>query len=61
MADLQKIDTWLSRIGLSEAYLGALACRNARAVARIRAGTATLSTLESVLSYIKANPAKKSR
>jgi hypothetical protein len=53
---MKVIDKWLKRTGTPEWKLGVLAAANAKAVARIRAGTARVETLNDVLSYIRRNP-----
>ena len=55
----KRIDDWLLATGTTESRLGLLACANPRAVDRIRNGSATVATLNSVLAYIAKNPAKK--
>lgn len=59
MTYMKVIDRWLKKTGVPEARLGLLAAANPRAVERIRSGTATVDTLNAVLRYIKANPAKR--
>lgn len=56
MKDIEKIDAWLAKTGMSESRLGQLACANSRAIGRIRNGTASVETLWQVMAYIKANP-----
>lgn len=53
---VSEIDAWLKKTGVAESRLGLLACANARAVDRVRNGTATVQTLRSLMDYIKANP-----
>lgn len=60
-AHMKAIDAWLRKTGVNAGRLGLLACGNARAVERIRNGTARVETLNSVLKYIKAHPAKRTR
>jgi len=55
---LDKIDKWLKHTGMKESRLGLLACANARAVERVRAKSASIETLEQLLEYIEAHPAK---
>lgn len=59
--DLARIEAWLKATRMAESRLGLLACANPRAVDRIRVGKARISTLEQVVRYIEANPAKKGR
>lgn len=61
MDEIKAIEAWLKRSDMSESRLGVLACDNARAVQRIRDGTATLATYWAVEAYIKANPAGKAK
>jgi hypothetical protein len=56
---MKEIDRWLEKTGVQEARLGLLAAANPHAVARIRAGTAQIQTLNAVLNYIRKNPPKK--
>jgi hypothetical protein len=58
METIDEIEHWLERSGMNEARLGLLATANARAIQRIRDGSAQISTLRNVLKYIRANPAK---
>lgn len=51
--ELREIERWLKKSGWKESRLGLLATGNQRAVARIRDGSARISTLESVLTYIR--------
>lgn len=61
MEHMKAIDAWLKKSGMPEARLGLLAAANPQAVARIRAGTAQVQTLNAVLSYIRKNPPQSSR
>jgi hypothetical protein len=56
---MKVIDRWLKKSGMSESRLGLLAAANPRAVERIRAGGATISTLNAVLRYIQMNPVSR--
>lgn len=56
---IAKIDQWLTDSQVSESRLGLLACANARAVERVRNGTASVETLRALLDYIRKNPAAK--
>lgn len=56
---MKAIDQWLKRTGVPEWKLGMLAAANAKAIGRIRNGTARVETLNDVLSYIRRNPAKR--
>jgi hypothetical protein len=56
---LKKIDDWLKASGMPESRLGLLACANARAVERVRAGTGSVDTLRALLDYVAKNPARK--
>lgn len=55
---LKKIDDWLKATGTKPSRLGLLACANARAVERVKAGTGSVQSLEAILDYIEAHPAK---
>lgn len=55
---LDKIDAFLKATGMPESRLGLLACANARAVARVRNGTATVETLRAIVDYIDSHPVK---
>lgn len=55
---IEKIDKWLKATGMAESRLGALACANTRAIARVREKKASLATLDAILEYIEKNPAK---
>lgn len=57
-AQIKRIDAFLARTGMKESRLGLLAAANARAVERIRDGTASVKTLDDVLTYIDAQPAR---
>ena len=56
---IAQIDKWLKATGMAESRLGMLSCANPYAVNRIRSGTARIETLQAVLTYIKANPARR--
>jgi hypothetical protein len=58
---LRTIEKWLKDSGTPEWKLGVLAAANAKAVERIRTGTARIETLNAVLSYIRSHPPKKAR
>lgn len=53
--DVAEIESWLKKTGMAESRLGLLACANPRAVDRIRDGSARITTLRAVLSYIRTN------
>jgi hypothetical protein len=55
---LDKIEKWLKASGMSESRLGLLSCANARAVERVRNGSGSVATLQAILEYIEAHPAK---
>lgn len=55
---IQRIEAWLEQADISESRLGLLACANARAVERVRNGTASVDTLRLLLEYIRRNPQK---
>lgn len=55
---IDRIEKYLKVSGITESRLGLLACANARAVQRIRDKTASVETLENLLEYIEAHPAK---
>lgn len=58
-AEIKSIEDWLKASGMKESRLGLLAAANPRAIERIRSGDAKIKTLDAVLAYIEANPAKK--
>lgn len=58
---MKAINQWLKKTGTSESRLGLLAAANPRAVERIRNGSARIDTLNAVLSYIRANPAPRTK
>ncbi len=58
---MDEIERWLKHTGMAESRLGLLATANPRAVARIRDGTAYVTTLQAVLKYIRNNPAAKAK
>ncbi len=53
---LKRIDEWLEATGTPEYRLGLLACANARAVERVRNGTARIESLRQILDHIERNP-----
>lgn len=53
---IKRIDAYLAKSGMAESRLGLLACANARAVERVRDGTARVETLRAILEYIASNP-----
>lgn len=55
---VDKIDKWLKHTGMAESRLGLLACANARAVERVRNGSGSVATLQAILDYIDAHPAR---
>ena len=57
--EIATIDAWLKASGMSKSRLGLLACANARAVDRVRAGSGSVNTLIALLGYIKRNPVLK--
>ena len=59
MDGLEEIDKWLKATGTKESRLGLLAAANPRAISRIRNGTALVSTLDAILTYIRANKAPR--
>lgn len=58
---VRQIDAWLKATGVSESRLGMLACANARAVERVRNGTAQVESLRLIMDHIKANPVPKTK
>ncbi len=54
---LRQIDEWLKATGTPEYRLGLMACANARAVDRVRNGTARIESLRQILDHIERNPA----
>lgn len=61
MKFIKEIDDWLRKTGWADSRLGMLATANARAVARIRDGSARVSTLTAVLKFIYDHPASRTR
>lgn len=59
--EIQEIERWLKKSGWKESRLGLLAAGNQFAIERIRNGSASISTLEAVLRYIRGNPVGKKR
>ena len=57
-SQIRRIDAFLARTGMKESRLGLLATANARAIERIRDGTASVKTLDDVLNYIDAQPTR---
>ena len=55
---IAKIDAWLKATKMPDSRLGLLSVANARAIERIRAGTARIDTLQAVLGYIADHPVK---
>lgn len=53
---IERIERWLDATGTTESRLGLLACANARAVQRVRSGTASVETLRALLEHIEKNP-----
>lgn len=53
---IERIDEWLKKHKMAESRLGLLACANARAVQRVRNGTASVETLRAILTYISMHP-----
>jgi hypothetical protein len=53
--DLAEIERWLRRTDTKESRLGLLATANARAIERIRDGTARVETLRAVLQFIRTH------
>lgn len=58
---VERIEKWLEQTRTKESRLGLLACANSRAVQRVRDKSASIETLEAILKYIAANPAKDKR
>lgn len=58
---IKRIDAYLAKSGMAESRLGLLACANARAVERVRDGTARVETLRAILEYIASNPIREAR
>ena len=59
MDKIEEIDDYLAAAKMTESKLGMLACANARAVKRIRIGTASIATLRAVERYMADNQVKK--
>lgn len=58
---IKRIETWLkANQSVSESRLGLLACANARALERVRNGTASVETLRALLIYIDSRPTRRS-
>jgi hypothetical protein len=60
-ANVKDIDKWLRDSGMAESRLGLLACANARAIERIRNGSASIDTLNKVIAYIRKNPPRRKK
>lgn len=58
---LKQIDDWLAESGMTPSRLGLLACANARAVDRVKAGSGSVASLEAILAYIEAHPSREKR
>ena len=58
---MKAIDKWLRQTGMPEWKLGTLAAANAKAVERIRNGTARVETLNDVLNYMRRNPPPRTK
>lgn len=56
---LDEIEAWLKATGIPESRLGLLASANAKAIERIRLGSARVDTLDAVLAFIRMHPAAK--
>ena len=56
--EIKRIDAWLAKSGVAESTLGLLACANARAVERVRAGSGSVQSLRRLIKYISENPVK---
>lgn len=59
--EIKRIEAYLAKSGMPESRLGLLACANARAIERVRNGSASIETLRAVLNYIAANPIREAR
>lgn len=59
--EIKRIEAYLAKSRISASRLGLLACANARAVERIKNGSASIETLRAVLDYISANPVREAR
>ena len=57
---IELIDEWLATTGTLESRLGLLACANARAVERVRRGSASVATQRALIAYITDHPTKQS-
>lgn len=55
--EIERIDAWLTVTGMKPSRLGLLACANARAVDRVKAGTGSVESLRALLDYIDKHPA----
>ena len=55
---IKEIEAWLIATGMKASRLGLLACANARAVDRVRAGSASIDSLRALLIYVKDHPSK---
>ena len=56
--EIKRIEAWLAKSGMAESTLGLLACANARAVERVRAGSGSVQSLRRLIKYISENPVK---
>lgn len=59
--EIKRIEAYLAKSHMTKSRLGLLACANARAVDRIRNGSASIETLRAMLDYIAANPVREAR
>ena len=59
--EIKRIEAYLAKSRIPESRLGLLACANARAVERIRNGSASIETLRAMLDYIAVNPVREAR
>lgn len=56
--EIERIVAWCKATDTKESRLGLLACANAKALERVRDGTARINTLRELLDYIDMHPAK---
>lgn len=61
MVDMRKINQYLTRSGWSESYLSKMATGNARAIANVRSGKASIATYNAIIAYIRDNPVRNGK
>lgn len=53
---IREVEDYVATAGIAESYLGALATKDSRLVARIREGRATVRSIEKLRAYMAAVP-----